>query len=226
MAILLHSVRGTKPTHRPVHVAPLCMIRLSSLILVSCSRRVSDNSADSSERNISPAASTAGIGSAALAKEAAERPAATAGEPADSVSALAPPNALVAEPVGVAETASFGDGVTARLSSVRSLEAKASLPGETSGPAVALDLSISNGSPATIELASITVDLVDSRGMSSILIHSEPPTELSGSLSAGATAKGTYVYRLDPEMRDNASITVKYSSVTPLVTFQGSLPHA
>jgi len=226
MAILLRSVRGTKPTHRPVSIAPLCLILLSSLALVSCSRGVSDNSADSSEKNISQVASTPEIGPAALAKEAAERPTATVGEPADSVSALAPPNALVAEPVGVAETASFGDGVTARLSSVRSLEAKASLPGETSGPAVALNLSISNGSPATIELASITVDLVDSRGMSSILIHSEPPTELSGSLSAGATAEGTYVYRLDPEMRDNASITVKYSSVTPLVTFQGSLPHA
>lgn len=226
MMILLRSVRGARPTHRPVRVAHLCLILLSSLALVSCSRGDSEDSADSSERNISPAASTAEIGSTALAAEAAERPAATVGEPADSGSALAPPNALVAEPVGVAETASFGDGVTARLGSVRSLEAKASLPGETSGPAVALNLSISNGSPATIELASITVDLVDSRGMSSILIHSEPPTELAGSLSAGATAEGTYVFRLDPEMRDNASITVKYSSITPLVTFQGSLPHA
>ena len=226
MVILLRGIRGARPTHRSVRVAPLCLILLSSLIPVSCSRGVSDNSAESSERNISPATSTAEIGSASLATEAAQRPAATVGQPADSVSALAPPNALVAEPVGVAETASFGDGVTARLSSLRSLEAKASLPGETSGPAVALNLSIANGSPATIELASITIDLVDSRGMSSILIHSEPPTELSGSLPAGATTEGTYVFRLDPEMRDNASITVKYSSVTPLVTFQGSLPHA
>ena len=59
---------------------------------------------------------------------------------------------LVVEPVAIGEVGAFGDGVTTRVTNVEAVEAEAFMPGEMSGPALAVTIEISNGTAAPVEL--------------------------------------------------------------------------
>ncbi|MHB1138475.1 MAG: hypothetical protein ACYC2O_05915 [Microthrixaceae bacterium] len=129
-------------------------------------------------------------------------------------------------PVAMDQVAAFGNGVTARLVSTEAAQAEASLPGETSGPAVKITVEVLNGSDAPIDLGAVTVDLLDPTGASYTQVTSEAATPFSGSLDAGATATGAYLFRIAPEERADVRLTVKYSSDTPIAVFTGSMPNA
>jgi hypothetical protein len=123
------------------------------------------------------------------------------------------------------ETAAFGDGATARVVKMEAVEGTAELPGEKSGPAVAFDLEITNGTAAPIDLTNVTVDLTNSEGLSASQI-STMGTIFSGTVPAGGTATAKYVYTVPAEDRADARLNIKYSAGTPVVVFTGSLPDA
>jgi hypothetical protein len=130
--------------------------------------------------------------------------------------------AAVADPVPIDATADFGNGVTARLAGVEGVEAEAHLPGEFSGPAVALTIEVVNGSDDTISLATVTADLTfDGRSAYPVVDPERSP--FSGELAPGDTAAGSYVFTLDPAERDDVALRLAYSTEAPTVIFAGSV---
>jgi hypothetical protein len=137
------------------------------------------------------------------------------------------PSRAIAEPVAIDGTADFGEGVTARLSSVEAVDAQARIPGEVSGPGVVITLEVTNGSSAPIGLDNVTVDLVDAQDRSASPITMEGRTPLSGDLEPGAKASGTYVFTMPVEDRATAEVRVTYAAPpTPTVVFAGNLNDA
>jgi hypothetical protein len=132
----------------------------------------------------------------------------------------------VTDPVPVDQVGEFGDGVTVRLARLEAVEAEGSLPGEHSGPAVAVTVAITNGTTETIDVGTVTVDLVDARGRSAspVIDPEQPP--LRGEVPAGATASGSYVFSLPPERRSEISVGVRYAASAPTVVFTGAAPPA
>jgi hypothetical protein len=134
----------------------------------------------------------------------------------------APPG-VTARPVGIDQVAEFGNGVRARLAAIDAIEAEGHLPGERSGPAVAVTVQVRNGSSRTIGLDTVTVNLTAGGGASAygVVVPDRPP--LAGDLPAGESTSGEYVFTLAREDRAHVQVRVKYSADTPTVVFEGSM---
>ena len=134
-----------------------------------------------------------------------------------------PEPGVVAPPVGIGDVAEFGNGVRARLADIESIEAEGHLPGERSGPAVAVSVQVTNRSSRPIDLDIVTVDLTTADGVSAygVVVPDRPP--LAGDLAAGETASGEYVFTLAPGDHTDVQIRVKYSANTATVVFKGSI---
>lgn len=163
--------------------------------------------------------------------EAPSTPAETPDEAATPTTA--PDGAVVApgaapgelEAVGLDATADFGNGVTARLTSIESTEAEAELPGEVAGPAVRVTVEMTNGSDQPVALDNVGVILTTAGGDPMFLITHPDAVAFSGAVEPGASATGTYLFTIAPEDRADARLTVKHSADSPTAIFTGSLPN-
>jgi hypothetical protein len=130
-------------------------------------------------------------------------------------------------PVAMNATASFGNKVQARLTKIEAINATATMPGEISGPAVAVTAQITNDSNAPIDLGTVTVDMVSAGGAPFTQVTPSPPTAFSGTLETGKSATGRYIFTVESNAaRDDVRLSIKYSAPTPTVVFAGNVPHA
>lgn len=127
----------------------------------------------------------------------------------------------VAQTVPKDQPADFGDLVTARISAITSVTATGTQPGEVSGPAVQVDLEITNGTSAEISLATVTVNAYYGADSTPASPYSQPPAEaFPDTLAAGASAKARYLFSVPADARDSVIITVGKSAGEPIVVFQ------
>ena len=127
-------------------------------------------------------------------------------------------------PVPLDGTADFGGSVTATLTEVSAVDATARVPGEISGPALAVTVQIQNSSADPIGLDNVTVNLDTKDGSPASPLTTEPAAPLSGVLLPGETRSGVYVFTVPAESRAGVGITVLYSTGAPIVLFQGDAP--
>lgn len=130
---------------------------------------------------------------------------------------------IVRDPVAIDAVADFGDGVTARITSVEPVDAEAFMPGEVSGPGVRLTVALTNGTDAPLDLDLVTVELFDASGRPSTLITPHDVTQLTGALAPGATSDGSYLFTIAVADRSDVEVRVTYAAPNPTVVFQGSL---
>jgi hypothetical protein len=124
-------------------------------------------------------------------------------------------------PVALTDTADYGNGVTVKLGAIEAITTQAQLPGEIAGPGVKVTVDIVNGSSAAIDLGNVIVDLVDGAGEPAIPMTASPANPFTGSLGAGETATGVYVFTVPASYTNPATITVSYTTEAPVVVFVG-----
>lgn len=183
-----------------------------------------------------PSASSAGstAASTAVASTPSGKPPTKAVGPSMAKTTVAPPSrgsvksTVSSRPVPSAPkvplsgVADFGGKVTSRMASVRSINATAHIPGEVAGPAVALTVQMDNGSDRSIDLGTVTVNVYTAAGTPGIPLTENGSSLFSGSLPAGRSAQGTYVFSLPTARRNPITVTIRYSTDAPLVTFVGT----
>lgn len=125
--------------------------------------------------------------------------------------------------VGFTQPASLNDGVTISLPSIKAMTAKAETPGEITGPAVAIEVRVQNNSKADIDVGSAVVTLVDSKGALAQPTTSDPYHALSGTVAPGASAVGTYVFRIPTDDRQALTLSVEYIAGAPTAHFVGAV---
>jgi hypothetical protein len=119
--------------------------------------------------------------------------------------------------------ADFGDGISARVVTVEDVEVDAFMPGEISGPGVAITVELANGSAEAVNLDNLSVELVMTGNRFATPITTQEDTRLVGDLGPGATGEGTYVFSISPEDRTEVAVQVNYAPPKPTILFQGSL---
>ncbi|UQX89355.1 hypothetical protein M6D93_04960 [Jatrophihabitans telluris] len=124
--------------------------------------------------------------------------------------------------VSLSSPANFGNGVTAKVSEVKTITAKAQGPGEVSGPATEFVLSMTNGTNKTLDLSSVTVTVLDKAGTPFQQMIGSPSKPLSGHAAAGASARGTYVFAQPASFKNPITISFNYSVEAPVVLFTGN----
>ena len=117
-------------------------------------------------------------------------------------------------PVGPGTPVDFGGGVTATLTGSRTVDVEAHSPGETSGPGVAATIEVENGSKQPFDLTTIAVTATYGDGTPAIVSRSDPASDLTGTVAAGRTATGVYVFRVPKDQADTLLIQVQ-SGVKP-----------
>jgi hypothetical protein len=114
-----------------------------------------------------------------------------------------------------------GNGVSVRLESVRKIKAKAKLPGEVAGPALAVAVTIDNDSSKSLDLSSVVVNLSDSSDAPGTVMSAAPAKRLPAKVKAGRSASGVYVFTVPSSKQKSVTVTVSITPGKPVLKFEG-----
>ena len=129
---------------------------------------------------------------------------------------------MTTPPVALDGTASFGTGVTARLTAVESVAGEASGPGEVAGPAVRVTVELHNGTNHALALNMVVVDVFAGSELAPGEPLSGPGVRwFDGTLEPGDDATGVYVFGVPADRRDQVHVRVSYDPLAPTVLFEG-----
>ena len=128
-------------------------------------------------------------------------------------------------PVPLDRPADAGQGVVVSLVRTVSVETQGVGPGESAGePAVAVTLRVQNGSTQPLDLGSTVVSLAIGPEATPGRFSQGPPARaFSGSVAAGASAEGVYVFAVPPGERGDVVLDVSLVPERPVVRLTGSL---
>jgi hypothetical protein len=114
--------------------------------------------------------------------------------------------------------ANFGTGVSAQITGVQSISAVATAPGDIAGPALAISLSLANGSAEVVEVDSVTVTASDATGAPASPVIGDQAQPFSGSMGPGETQNAVYAFRIPADAAAGALIVVSYRAGVSIAT--------
>ena len=124
--------------------------------------------------------------------------------------------------VALDERAAVGDGVSAAIVSVEAIDGTATGPGNVAGPAVRVTVRLANDTAAPLSLDGVAVDLAHGSDLSPASPLDDPSARpFSGTVAAGDTAEGIYVFSVDEESRESVTVSVGYQAGAPFMVFTG-----
>lgn len=142
----------------------------------------------------------------------------TPGSIEETVPAVSPGDPLK---VGLKDEAVVS-GLKIRIESIESKTVKSNLPGENSGPALLVNLTLRNDSGAAYPTDQLEVNLLDSDGNAASRVIDEPAKSFEPSIAAGAEAKATYVFVIPKDQRNPVSLTVSVAAGQQAAVFSGN----
>jgi hypothetical protein len=128
-------------------------------------------------------------------------------------------------PVNITDPGTVTTGLTAQIGNFASVKGQATGPGEIDGPSVRFDVTFTNDSSKSANLANTVVTVYYGADKTPALeLHKPGGKALPSSVAAGKTATGTFIFTIPSDERANVRIEVDYSvKVKPLV-FAGAVP--
>lgn len=121
------------------------------------------------------------------------------------------------------QVADLGNGVEATIADSKRLEVKAETPGETSGPAVALTVELTNKSQGSIDVGSPIVTLTDQAGVLGQPTTSSPFKPFTGSVAPGKSAAAVLVFLVPRSDAGPFKLSVTYAAGQPTALFSGTI---
>lgn len=139
---------------------------------------------------------------------------------------VAPKKVVTIAPVAVgggtaAASASAGTAQV-QVVGVKKQDVKATLPGDVSGPAAVVTVKVQNSGSKALNLSNVVVNLTGTGNTPGVPMSSAPSKPLSGSLAAGATAQGVYVFHIAAAKMSQVKVDVSVDPTLPVTTFTGS----
>ncbi|MCZ2825179.1 MULTISPECIES: hypothetical protein [unclassified Modestobacter] len=131
-----------------------------------------------------------------------------------------PPPSL--SPVALDQTAAVGNGIGAEVVSLEGIAGTAIGPGNVSGPALRVTVRLTNGTAEPVSLGGVAVELA----WGPELVPASPLDDVSaapfqGSVPAGGTAEGVYVFSIAEGDRAEVTLSVGYQAGAPFLVFTG-----
>lgn len=131
----------------------------------------------------------------------------------------------VRDPIDLEETGDFGTGVTAEVLEIRAVDGVARRPGEVSGPALRIEVRLTNDTDEAIDLAGARIDVAYGPDRIPGLILSEPDVVLFPlTLPPRSHADAASVFVVPLDQRDQIQVAVWYTVDAPIIVFEGSAP--
>lgn len=125
--------------------------------------------------------------------------------------------------VSLDATARVDDGIAARLEDLEAINGKGVGPGNVAGPALRVTVRIENRSREAVGLDGVAVHLTSGEDrVPAPRVNDPSSAPFAGTLEAGDTAEGVYVFTLPEADRDLVSVSVGYQPGAPFMVFTGS----
>jgi hypothetical protein len=134
---------------------------------------------------------------------------------------VAPQKQETAKPVDLDKTQKAGS-VAVSLKSIKSTKVTGHGPGEISGPALVVTVVVRNGSKSSVSVDSAIVTLIDSKGNVGTPMTESPAHPFTGSVAAGDSATGVYVFQIGKKVRNPIRVSVTYSTEHTTALFVGN----
>jgi len=132
------------------------------------------------------------------------------------------PEALA--PVALDQPTGYADGTSARLVDIKAVTAQAHGAGETSGPALAVIVELTNTTDEAMSLDTVAVNMyLGTEGSPAARVQSESGNPFSGSLEPGATAQAVYAFTVPVDRRDLVTVTVGRAPESGTAVFAGAV---
>ena len=198
----------------------LVAVAAGALLLAACSSGSASSTAASGSPSAAPGSSSAPSGESSAG---ASPTAAGTGGPRSS----AGPSPLASVPARTRQTlppvkpstpVNVGPGARTVLVTSQSVTVAGRGPGELSGPGVALTLQVTNGTGRALDLRTVTVS-ASVTGQEASASDAGPSRPFAGTLAAGRTATGVYVFVLPAGARRPIAVEVSLAPQLPVARF-------
>jgi hypothetical protein len=194
-------------------------VLVAALVTVALTNGGPDGEA-SAAAPTSTAASSAAPASAAPTSIALAPAADTLQPSGETTAADEPPASL--SPVALDESAAVGDGMTAEVVSLEAIDATGVGPGNISGPALRVTVALTNGTAAPVSLGGVDVELASGPDLAPApSVNDASASPFTGSVAAGNTATGVYVFSIAVGDRSDVTVSVGYQAGAPILVFTG-----
>lgn len=130
---------------------------------------------------------------------------------------------LPVEEGGLDEPIDLNTGIDITLNALKHLDVEPRTPGEYSGPAIIVEISVHNGADEVQNLDSAVVTLTTADGEVGIATTAGPNKPLKGDIDIEETVAGSYVFMLDPSRGRTVTISVNYAAGEPVAEFTGQI---
>lgn len=155
----------------------------------------------------------------------------TASTPTNATVSPTPSNGTLASnvptraPVPIDDNAPFGDGVTAKIVSVKPVQSSGSGVGEIRAPAIKVTIRLTNGTSSELPLDAATVTTsYGAQSTPGIPIVNDPSAKpFAGSIKPGETVTGAYIFNVPKSQRSDVTVTLSHAPLSPVVVFEGSV---
>jgi hypothetical protein len=213
-------VRARSALPRALRVVVVGLSALGLLTLAACTSGSATASKSAPGSSIAPVTPV----TPASSLPASERPATTPVAPPKrgNISQHVPSGSVsTRSPVSMGKSASFSNTLRARALSAIEFRAKATRPGEISGPAVRVTVQIDNESRSTASLAGVAVTCHDAAGTPLVAMESSPVQPFATTVPAHASAKGVYVFELAKGWHNPLTFVLTNAATRSAVQFNG-----
>ena len=124
-------------------------------------------------------------------------------------------------PVAVGAPAKASKEVEVKVTSLKQVTTKATIPGDITGPAVQVDVTITNGGTTPLPLDQVTVNLTGTGDIPGVLQQGAPTKAFTGALAAGRSASGTYAFRIGKDHSAQVRVDISASPQVAVTTVNG-----
>ncbi|MBC9227705.1 hypothetical protein GL325_15355 [Aeromicrobium sp. 636] len=126
------------------------------------------------------------------------------------------------EPVALNEVVRASGDVQVQITKIESVQGKAKVAGEISGPAVRVTVEIENGSDGDLDLGYVSVNAyTGSDRVPAAPIMQPGGRPMVGTLKAGGRADGVYLFSVGTKARPLMTVGVDYVAGQPTAIFRG-----
>lgn len=128
------------------------------------------------------------------------------------------------EPVAPEVVVDTSRGAVISLKRIEAVQGQAAVGGEISGPAIRVTVAVRNEGDRPMDLEYVVVNAYSGKDRTPTAPIMQPGGDpFTGSLDAGASAEGVYLFSLEESARQDVTITVDHRAGEPVVVFEGDL---
>lgn len=125
-------------------------------------------------------------------------------------------------PVQISQKATVVPGVQTSLT-VKGITATATLPGDVSGPAIQVTVTVVNNGKTAIDTSMMLVTALDAQGVSGVPFTGPPTKRIVSSIAPGKSATGVYALSLPTNGRSKVTVEVSVNPNLATASFVGAV---